>query len=68
MQDNDPKHTLLYAKEWIDENEVNWWKTPAESPNLNLIENRWHELNRRRSETKDQRQGIVEFLGTVVKS
>ena len=24
MQDNDPKHTSLYAKEWIDENGVNW--------------------------------------------
>ena len=44
MQDNDPKHTSLYAKEWIDEYEVNWWKTPAESPDLNPIKNLWHEL------------------------
>ena len=33
MMDNDPKHTS-----------VNWWKIPAESPDLNSIENIWHEL------------------------
>ena len=44
MADNDPKHTSIYAREWLVENNVNWWRTPAESPDLNLIENLWHEL------------------------
>ena len=41
MQHNDPKHTSRLAAQFFKEN---WWKTPAESPDLNLIENMWHKL------------------------
>lgn len=41
QQDNDPKHTSLYAREFMATKNVNWWKTPAESPDLNPIENVW---------------------------
>ena len=44
MQDNDPKHTLKHAQKWIRKNNINWWNTPAESPDLNPIVNLWHEL------------------------
>lgn len=44
MQDNDPKHTSRRAKEFFEQHNVNWWKTPPESPDANPIENLWHEL------------------------
>ena len=42
--DNDPKHTSVYAGAFLAQKDINWWSTPAESPDLNPIENLWHEL------------------------
>ena len=44
MQDNDPKHTSRVAKAFFEEKRINWWRTPPESPDLNPIEDLWHEL------------------------
>ena len=45
VQDNDPKHCFKRAKSYYDdEDDVDWWKTPAESPDLNPIECMWHKM------------------------
>ena len=71
MQDNDPKHTYNFAKDFIADKGINWWKTPAESPDSNPIENMWHELkefSRREVKPKTKQElidGIVQFWETM---
>ena len=70
MQDNDPKHTSGYASQWMVDNGVNWWKTHPESPDINPIENLWHELKeyiRREVKPKVKQElinGILAFWKT----
>ena len=71
MADNDPKHTSGAAQRFLDEMGIFWWWTPAESPDLNPIENMWHELKEflRREVKPTTKQelinGIQEFWRTV---
>ena len=39
-----PKHTSKKAADFFSQENVNWWKTPTESPDMNPIKNLWHEL------------------------
>uniref|UniRef100_A0A1X7UDF4 Tc1-like transposase DDE domain-containing protein n=1 Tax=Amphimedon queenslandica TaxID=400682 RepID=A0A1X7UDF4_AMPQE len=44
LQDNDPKHMSKRVREWLEANDINWWLTPPESPNIEPFENFWHDL------------------------
>jgi transposase len=71
MQDNDPKHTSILGRETMANNDINWWKTPPESPDMNPIENMWHQLKHHlrtivKPRTKDALlTGIMEFWVTI---
>lgn len=71
IQDNDPKHCSRYASQFYVDEEIDWRRTPAESPDLNPIENLWHELKehiRRRAKPHTKQElidGINHFWTTV---
>ena len=69
-QDNDPKHTSKATQKFMIEHGINWWQSPAESPDLNPIENLWNEMKvsctKKRPKSKhDLQSALVEFWQTV---
>lgn len=68
---SDPKHTSRATQEFFKERGIRWWKTPAESPDINPIEKIWADLKRFlrafiKPKTKDELiRGIETYWGTL---
>ena len=43
-QDNDPNHTSRFIQAFFDQNGINWWRSPPESPDLNPIKKVWDSM------------------------
>ena len=72
QQDNAPCHTSLSTRKFFEEQGISLMQTPPESPDLNPIENYWHELKhfiRTTAKPKNQEElllAIQTFWGTVM--
>ncbi|KAG1046893.1 hypothetical protein G6F43_010637 [Rhizopus delemar] len=67
QHDNDPKHTSKLVKEYLKDQSYNILEWPAQSPDLNPIENMWSLLKRRLNDYETAPKGMNELYERVTK-
>ncbi|KAG0847630.1 hypothetical protein G6F17_012358 [Rhizopus arrhizus] len=67
QHDNDPKHTSKLVKEYLEQQSHNILEWPAQSPDLNPIENMWSLLKRRLNDYETAPKGMNELYERVTK-
>jgi hypothetical protein len=63
QHDNAPAHTARATQQWLEQHEVQTIQWPAQSPDLNIIENLWDTLTR--AVTKARPATRVELIQTL---
>ena len=71
-QDNDPKHCSNHIKRLFKFYDIYWWKTPAQSPDFNPVENCWGSLKQylrtsyKPTNLDELMEGIEEFWNFLI--